>query len=39
MVGDTGGDASRSLRNGEDVSSNTASLASPESDVAPLSVL
>lgn len=39
MVGVIGGDASRSLRNGEDDSSNTVSLVSPESDVVPLSVL
>ena len=39
MVGVMGGDASRSLRNGELKSSNTVSLVSPESDVVPLSVL
>ena len=39
MVGDIGGDDSRSLRNGELESSNTVSLVSQESDVVPLSVL
>ena len=39
MVGDTGGDISILLRNGDDDSSNTLSLVSAESEVVPLSVL
>ena len=39
MDGDTGGDISKLLRNGDAVSSNTVSLVSVESEVVPLSEL